>query len=65
MIPAQDYAASLLFGIEPTDRALDGWGDHLRDLAGAWLRADAAWQEERRRGRRLRECAEAAKAAAP
>ena len=44
MIPDQDYALSLLFAAEPTDRALAGWGDGERRIAGLWLRADADWQ---------------------
>lgn len=40
----QDYAAALLFAIEPTDRALAGWGSNT-DWPACYLRAAARWQE--------------------
>jgi hypothetical protein len=46
----QDYALCLLMSVQPTDRALEGWGGKLRDDFAGRLTSEAAWQDAGQRG---------------
>ena len=47
MMPDSEYAANLLWSVQPTDRALAGWGDWQHRQAQMWLGIEAECQDMR------------------